>query len=210
MKKGIIFDMDGTLWDSVDEIVYSWNEALRAFPEAAVVLTREKLLAFMGKTMDKFAEGLFPHLSAKRGLEILHECEQKENDYLREHGARLLGDVAGTFRRLREAGCGVYIVSNCQAGYIEAFLDFFHLEDLVDDFECYGRTLRGKPENLRALIARNELTDYCYLGDTQGDYDACREAGVPFVWASYGFGTVGQDVPAIGRLEEIAKHFNDS
>ena len=82
MKKGIIFDMDGTLWDSVDEIVYSWNEALRAFPEAAIVLTREKLLGFMGKTMDKFAEGLFPHLPVERGLEILHDCEQKENDYL--------------------------------------------------------------------------------------------------------------------------------
>ena len=92
--------------------------------------------------------------------------------------------------RIRELGYGVYIVSNCQSGYIESFLEYYHLADLVDDFECYGNTLHGKAENLKLLIARNDLTEYVYVGDTQGDYDACKEADVPFIWAAYGFGTV--------------------
>ncbi|MCD7865891.1 MAG: HAD family hydrolase [Clostridiales bacterium] len=202
-KKAIIFDMDGTLWDSVDNIVDSWNLALRQVGETGVVVTRERIIGLMGKTMDQFAKELLPHYAPDRGMEVMHILEEEENDYLRQHGAVLLGDVEGTFRRLRDLGFGIGIVSNCQSGYIEAFLEYYHLQDLVDDIECYGNTLHGKADNLKLLIERNGPEQYCYLGDTQGDYDVCREAGVPFVWAAYGFGDVSADVPRIEALEEI-------
>ncbi len=202
-KKAILFDMDGTLWDSVDNIVDSWNLALRQIGETGVVVTRERIIGLMGKTMDSFAKALLPHYGQEHGMEVMHILEEVENDYLRQHGAVLLGDVGDTFRRLRNLGFGIGIISNCQAGYIEAFLEYYHLEDLVDDIECYGNTLQGKADNLKLLIRRNDLEQYWYLGDTQGDYDACREAGVPFVWASYGFGKVSADVPRVDVLEEI-------
>ena len=203
MKKAVIFDMDGTLWDSVDNIVISWNETYGKLGEDGVVITREDLLGLMGKTMDKFAEALLPHIPFEQAFEMMHICEQAENEYLKEHGAVLLGDVKAVFEQIRELGYGVYIVSNCQSGYIESFLEYYHLADLVDDFECYGNTLHGKAENLKLLIARNDLTEYVYVGDTQGDYDACKEADVPFIWAAYGFGMVDEDVPRIDSLESL-------
>ncbi|MCD8230630.1 MAG: HAD family hydrolase [Clostridiales bacterium] len=203
MKRAVIFDMDGTLWDSVDNIVISWNQALPKIGIKDLVITREQLLGLMGKTMDKFAEALFPQYPQKKGMELFHVLELAENEYLRQHGAVLLGDVEAVFRRLHDQGCGVCIVSNCQAGYIEAFLAHYHLDDLVDDLECYGNTGCGKVDNLKAVIARQGLEKYWYLGDTQGDYDACAEAGVPFIWASYGFGTVEAKVPQADSLEEI-------
>ena len=202
-KKAILFDMDGTLWDSVDNIVDSWNLALRQVGEASVVVTRERIIGLMGKTMDRFAQALLPHYAPERGMEVMHILEEVENDYLRQHGAVLLGDIEGTFRGLRKLGFGIGIVSNCQSGYIEAFLEYYHLEDLVDDIECYGNTLHGKADNLKFLIERNHLEQYWYLGDTQGDYDACREAEIPFVWAAYGFGNVSADVPRVDAPEEI-------
>lgn len=203
MKKAVIFDMDGTLWDSVDNIVISWNEAYDRLGEDRIRITREDLLGLMGKTMDKFAETLLPHIPLERALEMMHVCEQAENVYLKEHGAVLLGDVKGVFEKIKALGYGVYIVSNCQSGYIESFLDHYHLADLVDDFECYGNTLQGKSENLKLLIARNGLNEYVYVGDTQGDYDACKEADVLFIWAAYGFGIVDADVPRIESLENL-------
>lgn len=205
MKKAVIFDVDGTLWDSVDPIAKAWNMVCRKYQDSRrVVINREILLGLMGKTMDKFEDALMPpEMPAERAHEVMAECMNFENDYLREHGAILLGDVADVFRKLHEMGYGVCIVSNCQSGYIEAFVEHYQLETLVDDIECYGNTGEGKAENLRRLIGRNQLTEYCYLGDTQGDYDACREAGVPFIWASYGFGTVDADVRKIDTLAQL-------
>ena len=38
-------------------------------------------------------------------------------------------------------------------------------------------------------MERYGITSCAYIGDTQGDYEATLEAGVPFIWAGYGFGT---------------------
>ena len=37
-------------------------------------------------------------------------------------------------------------------------------------------------------MERNCLKNPVYVGDTQGDYEACQKAGVPFIFAEYGFG----------------------
>lgn len=198
MKKAVIFDMDGTLWDSVDEIVESWNKTC---PEMHI--RREQLIGLMGKTMDCFARELLPEYEMDQAMEIIHACERDENEYLRHVGATLYGDVRKVFERLRGMGYEIGIVSNCQAGYIEVFLEYYHLGDLVADIECYGNTQQQKDVNLKALIERNHYETYYYLGDTQGDYNACQKAGVPFLFAAYGFGTVDAQVPQVEILEQL-------
>ena len=42
-----------------------------------------------------------------------------------------------------------------------------------------------------------------YIGDTQGDYDAATAAGVPFLHAAYGFGSIDRQVPFVRAFEEI-------
>jgi phosphoglycolate phosphatase len=202
MKKAIIFDMDGTLWDSVDNIVISWNEACRRL-NLDITITREDLMGLMGNTMDVFAKVLLKDVPLEQALQTLHVCELDENEYLRKHGAVLLGDVKTVFEKIREQGYGIYIVSNCQSGYIEAFTEYYQLTDLVDDFECYGNTMQGKAANLKALIQRNHLENYRYVGDTRGDYNACQEANVPFIWAAYGFGQIEEEVSKIMKLEDV-------
>ena len=198
MKKAVIFDMDGTLWDSVDEIVESWNKTC---PEMHI--RREQLIGLMGKTMDCFARELLPEYEMDQAMEIIHACERDENEYPRHVGATLYGDVRKVFERLRGMGYEIGIVSNCQAGYIEVFLEYYHLGDLVADIECYGNTQQQKDVNLKALIERNHYETYYYLGDTQGDYNACQKAGVPFLFAAYGFGTVDAQVPQVESLEQL-------
>lgn len=198
MKKAVIFDMDGTLWDSVDEIVESWNKTC---PEMHI--RREQLIGLMGKTMDCFARELLPEYEMDQAMEIIHACEWDENEYLSHVGATLYGDVRKVFERLRGMGYEIGIVSNCQAGYIEVFLEYYHLGDLVADIECYGNTQQQKDVNLKALIERNHYETYYYLGDTQGDYNACQKAGVPFLFAAYGFGRVDAKVPQVESLEQL-------
>ena len=46
-----------------------------------------------------------------------------------------------------------------------------------------------------------------YIGDTQGDCDAAREAGVPFIFASYGFGSVKDPEKSIRDIRELREIF---
>ncbi len=204
-KKAVIFDMDGTLWDALDNIAISWNESLKKLGIEGVSVTRENLANLVGNTMDRFAEFYFPDISHEKGMEILSVMEQDENDYLRENGGGLLGDVSDVFEDLHEMGYMVGIVTNAQAGYVEAFMDHFDLHGQVDDYINYGDNLHGKADNLKLMIERNGIGHCWYVGDTEGDYTACQEAEVSFIYAAYGFGEVEADVPRINCLEEIVE-----
>ena len=104
---------------------------------------------------------------------------------------------------LRQKGYFLAIVSNCQEGYIEAFLAYHGLEKYFDDTENFGHTGHGKGDNIRLVVNRNRLEQAAYLGDTQGDWEAAREAGIPFIHAAYGFGTVPAGTPAIRSIQEL-------
>ena len=205
MKKGIIFDMDGTLWDSSENVAVSWNLAISRAGYVREALTKEDIQGVMGKTMDDIADILFADLEKAERTELLQECCQMENDYLREHGGVLYDGVEETFRRLSERGYLLFIVSNCQSGYIEAFLDHYKLWDYISDTECYGNNLCQKGENIRLVTERNGLEHAVYVGDIQGDYDASCKAGVSFIHAAYGYGTINAEVPRIENFSGLAE-----
>ena len=202
MKKGIIFDMDGTLWDSAAGVAESWNEAILAYGYERKPLTAGDIQSVMGKTMEDIADILFPELKVMQRKELLDLCCRLENDYLRRHGGVLYPDIRKTMEKLK-VNYHLYIVSNCQAGYIEAFLDYYKFHDLIEDIECYGNNDKPKGENIALLYQRNDLQDAVYVGDIQGDYDASMSAVVRFIHVGYGFGKVNADVPEIQKFSEL-------
>lgn len=201
-KKGIIFDMDGTLWDSAEAVAKCWDAVVQTRDETARRITTQDVMNVMGKTMDVIAETLFPDRSPAERMKLLDECCEAENAYLRKHGARLYPALSDTLALLKR-DYRLYIVSNCQKGYIEAFLDHYDYWHFFEDIECYGNNELKKGANIRLLAARNALTKAVYVGDIQGDYDAAMEAGVDFIHAAYGFGTVSADVPVIRQFSEL-------
>ena len=96
-------------------------------------------------------------------------------------------------------------MSNCQAGYIEAFLDYYQFHDLFEDIECFGNNGFSKGDNIALVCKRNGLDNAVYVGDIQGDYDASRQAGVQFIHAAYGFGRIDEKVPSIGSFSELTE-----
>ena len=202
MKKGILFDLDGTLWDSAEGVAASWNLALAGMgmPPRA---TAEGVHAVMGKTMDVIARLFFPEMPDEEAQRRMAVCMKTENEYLRIHGGKLFEGLEETLGALRRNGWFLAVVSNCQEGYIEAFLERHGLGDYFDDRECFGHTGRGKGSNIRLVLERNGLERALYLGDTRGDYDAAAEAGIPFLHAAYGFGEVPEGTPRIGDIREL-------
>ena len=194
----IIFDMDGTLWDSAENVALAWNEAV-----GKPMFTEKDIKSVMGMTMTSIAERLFPNETEEKRREFLTRCCECENKYLRERGGRLFPNTVSTLKMLFERGHKLFIVSNCQAGYIEAFLDFYKLEKLFADKLCWGDNEREKWENIKLIMERNGLSDALYVGDTQGDCDSAYRAGARFAHAAYGFGEVNRCDHKLDDISEL-------
>lgn len=204
MKKAIIFDLDGTLWDSAKGVVQAWNEIIEALPDKDHLVTIDEMYQLMGKPMDEIAALLFPNMELSRREEVMEQCCNRENNYLRKVGGILFPDLEETLKKLQKE-YDLYIVSNCQVGYIEAFLEYYHFEKYFKDTENFGNTGKLKAYNIKLVVGRNHIDKAVYVGDTQGDYDAAKEAGIPFIHAAYGFGKVSQETPKLLQFKDLAE-----
>ena len=208
-KEMILFDLDGTLWDSSQQVAESWNQVFREFGQmlapGAVLpeLSADDIRRIMGKTMDEIALTIMPDMDPEHRAVLFKKCETFEVTYIEAHGGVLYPGVRETLEMLQASGHALAVVSNCQEGYVRAFIKSMNMEPYFCDYEEWGRTGRSKGENIRLVMERNGCTKGIYVGDTQKDQDAADEAGIPFIWASYGFGTVSNCAGRIGHFPEL-------
>lgn len=200
---GIIFDLDGTLWDSTEIILKVWNDAANDFKEITTTVTVEDIQSAMGLLLLDIGKKFYPYLEEEEIKEIVKHCSKIENEYLSIHGAKLYDNLEENLKKLSK-NHKLFIVSNCQDGYIEAFYKAHNLEKYFVDFENPGRTGMPKWENIKLIVERNNLKNPVYVGDTAGDRKAAKLAGVPFVFAKYGFGDVEDYDFVVDKLEDVA------
>ena len=197
----IIFDVDGTLWDSTEIVAQAWTWYLQTREHMDITLTSQRLMSLFGQLLPDIARQLFPDLSEAEQLRIIDGCCQAEHEALLKKCAPLYEGLEHTLQELGKK-YPLFIVSNCQSGYIELFLEKTGLADCITDSECAGRTGLSKGPNIRLVADRNHLQNPVYVGDIDGDRQASEEAGVKFCHASYGFGKVE-------RKDYVIKEFSD-
>jgi phosphoglycolate phosphatase len=201
-KKGIIFDLDGTLWNTLTQVVPAWNIVLNKHSELDKKITIDDMKGFMGKTINVIAKIMFPEMDLEKSVKILEECCNEELIYLRKHGGILYPKLEDTLKLLSE-NYPLYIVSNCQDGYVQAFLDYHKLWSYFKDIEMSGRTGKSKGENIKIIIERNKLKESVYVGDTNGDLEGANYAGISFIYAEYGFGQLDDVKYSIKNIFDI-------
>lgn len=200
---GIIFDMDGTIWDNIPVFADSWTRAAKEMGYD-VVFTPEMLMGLFGKTMTDIADASIPDPDPAKRYKTLELCEEYEMADLD------VSDKDTTYPGLEDVlidlskRTKLYIVSNCQAGYIETYIKRSNHGKYFTDFICYGDNGLGKADNIKGLVAKNNIKHPVYIGDIQGDKDACDAAGVDFIWAAYGYGeSVDSYVAKINDISEL-------
>ena len=196
--KAIIFDLDGTLWDTSDTVVRIWNEVL-SVKCPKLKMSKEIMSSLMGKNKAQFTDEFFVGVEKDEAERLISEIFAREQEYLIEHGANMYEGVMDTLNELKN-DYALAIVSNCQTGYMNAFLTHYKLKDMFVDTECAGSSPLSKGENIKLLFERNGFEKAIYVGDTKSDENASKEAGLPFVYASYGFGEVDEYVAKINSL----------
>lgn len=198
MKKAIIFDLDGTLWDTSKEVEAVWNAVARNYN---IKVNEDTIKKIMGYTKNEIIEYLFKG-NTKEGNEFITKCQEKENEYLTKNGGHIYKNTLKTIKEL-SLNYNLYIVSNCQAGYIEAFLKYYDIEKYFRDYECSGNTGFGKEKNIKILLERNNILKSVYVGDTEKDFESAKKNGLPFIWAEYGFGKCDKFYKKIKDIYEL-------
>lgn len=185
---GIIFDVDGTLWDSTEIVARAWNEYLKS-ENMELSLTADTLKGLFGQLLPDIARKVFPGFPEEEQMRLIDGCTEAEHQALLRQCAPVYPEFEIVLAKL-SARFPLFIVSNCQAGYIELFLEMAGFGNYFKGHLCPGDTGEAKAENIMRIVKEYHLSSPVYVGDTLGDYNACQKAGVPFVFASYGFGQV--------------------
>ena len=200
-QASLIFDIDGTLWDSCEAVRRSWQLSLFRRYGCTGSPSLEQVRSIMGMTPDEIAGKLFSRFGA-HAREVFDALSGDECAYLAAHGAALypgVGETLGTLARAHR----LFIVSNCQCGYIESFLESTGFAPLFEGYLSAGATGLAKSGNLLLLRREYGLADAVYVGDTHADELSAREAHSGFIHAAYGFGTAERPDATLRRFTEL-------
>ena len=206
-----IFDLDGTILNTLEDLADSTNYALRicGYPERTI----DEVRRFVGNGIRKLVERAVPAGTSVCEMDRVHETF---NRYYQVHCAdktRPYDGILKLLRDLKEDGCKLAVVSNkADYGVQELCRQYF---DKVFDFAVGEREgIRKKPfpdsvdEVLKTFgVERNEAV---YIGDSEVDIETAANAHIDHIIVEWGFRekdfliSQGAEV-LVSKTEEIKK-----
>ena len=203
--ESLIFDIDGTLWDTRALVAQGYNAQLKSEGYERYSVTAEDLTPLFGKSLPEMADVLFSDLPKPFRYELLGRCMEHEIVHLRGDPCKVgYPKVLETLEELAKR-YRLFIVSNSQQGYPELVIEKMGLRHLIQGHLCYGDTLTSKGQTILRLMKEHDISSAIYIGDTQGDYLATREAGIPFIFAAFGLGQAESWEAKIDQFEDLLK-----
>jgi len=203
---GLIFDLDGTLWDCSQASTDAFNRTYEEFGVNRRV-TKEFVESISRTPTSECDEILLAEVPIELREKVLRCLDDSEIAAVQRYASiALYPDVRRGLEMLKlRYKC--FMVSNCSERYLQIFHRHTPIGNIFVDSECFGRTRNLKHENIKAIIDRQNLSSPCYIGDTAGDEDAATRAGVPFFHASYGFGKPIGNPVAFASFSDLTKYF---
>ena len=201
--KALIFDIDGTLWDSRQIVADGYNHYLRGIGRPDLQVDAEFLKTVFGKTMVEIADIMLDSIPKPERYDVLQGCMDTEHEFLHKDPCNIAFDGVVQTLQILSKDYRLFIVSNAQCGYPELMMDKLGIRHLFEGWLCFGDTGAPKGDTIRILMERHHVTDAVYIGDTQGDLEASRAAGVPFIFCAYGFGQPESWDARIGDIREL-------
>ena len=188
MKKMLIFDMDGTILYTLDDLMNSTNYALLEY--GYPVRTLDEVRQFVGNGIHKLVERAVPEGTPKDRIEDVFETLEKHYKIHCMDTTKPYDGIIDLLKKLREKGFQTAVVSNK--------VDFA-VQDLVDDFfrglfdiaigEREGVRKKPAPDSVYEVMKAFHLAkeDVVYIGDSDVDFETAKNAGVDYILVEWGF-----------------------
>lgn len=180
MPQAVIFDVDGTLIDSVDLHAKAWQDA---FGEYGRDIAFDDIRSQIGKGGDQ----LMPVFLSKADIEAFGaELEERRGAILQERylpKVEAFPGVRALFERLQADGIRIALATSAKEDELETYKDVADIEDLVDEQTSSDDAESSKPHPDIFLAALEKLgnpdpEDVIVVGDTPYDAEAASEAGL--------------------------------
>ena len=196
---GIIFDLDGTLWDVTDSTYKCAN--IVAKKHGLKEINKKTICNAFGLNKEESAKMYFPDVDIDTALKLIDESSLLNIEYLKEYGGKIYSGLKETLNKLSDYE--LFIVSNtAEDDYIKAFLTSSGLEKYFKDYIAASKYKMTKAEGIKKVIIDYKLDKAIYVGDTEKDLEACEKADVDFIWVKYGF---GKNIKAKYSVDEVSK-----
>lgn len=214
MKRLCIFDFDGTLIDSVDDVVISFNKALSMYNLST--LTREDYIGYLGGNIDEIVSLVLGDKSTPENIEIFKEVYLNFYESSKKEATVPFSGAHEVLENLQENNVLLAINSNRFTYSIELFLDRFFSDIDFISIEGHEMDFPSKPNpygiNKIIKMANVSRDDVIYIGDSITDIETAKNAGIDCVIVRWGYGNA-EDwendyiLEAIDDFSQILKYF---
>lgn len=200
----IIFDLDGTLWDTLSSCTEGWNDGLKSLgiPKS---ITTDDLKKVIGNPWNICAEMLFPDL-IKKHTNLFKTLDDYERKTITNKGSIFYDGMTDSIRILLNH-YNLFIISNCQKWYLKEFLKQSQIEKYLQDYNCFGISQNPKSEMIKNMVQKHSLLKPVYIGDTAGDQKATELADIDFIHAAWGYGKAEKECLSFDSFTELTDYF---
>lgn len=206
MLEGIVFDLDGTLWDTKESYLYSYEKISEKYhivdkkgPEDIVQMLGVKLRDVMNFL---FADFENKDVIAEDAVNFSIECILKNSDVLYPNVKEMIIKLSKDYK--------IYIISNCPRNYLETFLSISNLKEYITD--SYTITEGNKIENFQKIINQNK-GKLLFVGDDYEDYQTIKDHGKTFFcYAKYGYkksDTYDYSITTFEKINNVLESINE-
>ncbi len=201
----IIFDLDGTLWDTL-EATYKGANFICAKMKIDPV-NKEKIVTGMGLSFSDIAKHYMPRLDKEIREQIMEQIFVKTREIILEKGAKVYNGVKDIIIELSKS-YKLGIVTNNNDEYVKAFLKVANLEEYFNCFIGTASYNMTKGEAIKKLLDENNVTKGIYVGDTKKDMIETEKANAIFIHANYGFDHNFVTKYSINDIKELPELIN--
>ena len=142
--ESLIFDIDGTLWDSTALVAEGYNVQLRKEGLDHLCVTRDDLLKLFGRTMAAIADAMFETIPAPERYALMDRCIDSEQEYLWANECDVYYPGVKETLEILAKKYRLFIVTNAQKGYPEVCMEKLGVSHLFSGHLTYGDTLLEK------------------------------------------------------------------
>jgi phosphoglycolate phosphatase len=212
--KALIFDLDGTLFQTEKVAVPAFQEAFIWLKEQGKyhrrIPTKEEILAVTGMSLNHLWDRLLPEGDSVIREQMNQKSLEIELALLEQNQGELYPGVAETLRQARRWGWNLFIASNGLGSYVRGVLKSEKIEDLFVDVYTAGEyKTESKASLVRKCIEKHGIRQGFMIGDRRSDVEAGKANGLKVIGCRYeGFPQFGSEDELQGA-DYILSSFHD-